>query len=503
MIGFWIGAALLTAIVMALLLRPLLKPPAQPVRPADYARKVYADQVAEIDRDLARGIIGADQAKAARVEVGRRLLATADRADSSTEGVGTGTGAAPVAPPAKRLATVVTLLLPLAALAVYIPLGQPHVPSLPFAQREAERPPVPEHVLRALGSLEQKLKEDPDDLQGWALAAATYAAMGRSGEAAQAYRRAVALSQGDPELVAAFGEQLTIAADGIVGEEAKRAFEAVMEKDPANPRAGFYLGIARQQAGDPRGAIDRWAALMRQSPADAPWVPLLRTQIFEVANLIGVDPFTVTPEPLPPTGNADGGTAGAAPSAPAAGAPAPGAPSPGPNAPAGPPEARAPLLSPEQMAQMAQLPPAEQQAMIRTMVDGLAARLDQQPDDLAGWLRLARARTVLGEQAAAEAALKRATEIAPDRADIWLTYAGALAPEMEGQPRRPEFLAAMTRVLELEPANPHALFHLGDEAAAKGDTATARTLWTRLRDTLPDGSPARADVDARLAALGG
>lgn len=482
MIGFWIAAAVLTAIVLALLLRPLLRPPVEQAGAAEFARKVYKDQVEEIERDLTRGVITPEQAKAARAEVGRRLLATA-------EGKGTADSGNPKSvAPSTKLALAMTVLVPVLALAVYLPLGRPELPSFPFAQRQAERPPVPENVLDALAKLEQRLREEPNDLQGWTLAGATYAAMGRHAEAADAYRKAAALSQGDPEIVSAFAESMVMASDGIVGEEARRAFEAVQADNPAEPRAGFYLGLARQQAGDPQGAIQRWADLMRQSPADAPWVPLLRKQIYEVANLIGIDPVRATPEPLPPIGNAEAGNAQAGTAPPGQGSAAGGMP----------------MLTPEQMQEMSSLPPEEQQAFIRTMVDGLAERLEANPDDVDGWLRLARARGVLGEQEKAADALRRATEAAPGRADVWLAYARALgeidAAAGAAEPSEP-FIEALSKVMELQPENPQALYYLGADAARRGDSARARDLWTRLLALMPADSPDRPDLQRQLDAL--
>lgn len=382
MIFFWIAAAVLTAMAVGIVLRPLLRPRAAETGPAAYARRVYADQVAEIDRDLERGVLTAAEAKAARAEVGRRLLATAREEQAG--------GRAPGLQASPRAAMALTVLLPAAALLFYLPIGRPDLPARPLAARD-DIPKVPENVVAAAATLARRLEQNPDDLQGWSLLGATYAAMGRHGEAAEAFRRASALSQGDPELTGSFAEQLTIAGGGIVSPEARSVFEAVLAADPGNFRARYYLAVARQQAGDVKGAIDGWAAMLADSPADAPWVEHLRRRIYDSAVLIGIDPVRATPQPKPPA------MAQIAPQT-----------QPGTDGPAA-----APTLTPEQMQAARQMSPEQQQAMIRGMVDGLAAKLAESPGDVDGWLRLARARQVLGETDAAAEALRRALAALP------------------------------------------------------------------------------------------
>ncbi len=390
MIVFWIVAAVLTAAAVALVLRPLLKPPVEETGPAIYARRVYADQVAEIDRDLERGVLTAAEAKAARAEVGRRLLATAREEEKG--------GAKATLAASPKAAMALTILVPAAALLFYLPLGRPDLPAQPLSARQ-DIPQVPENVVAAAASLARKLEQNPDDLQGWSLLGATYAAMGRHQEAADAFRRASALSQGDPELTGSFAEQLTMAGGGIVSPEARKVFEAVIATDPGNFRARYYLAVARQQAGDVKGAIDGWAALLADSPADAPWVDHLRRRIYDSAVLIGIDPVRATPQPRPPA------LAQAEPGAQAGPRATPQSES--------APQAGAPALTPEQMQAVQQMSPEDRQQMIRGMVDGLAQRLEANPGDVDGWLRLARARQVLGENAAAAEALKRALEALP------------------------------------------------------------------------------------------
>lgn len=465
MIGFWLVAAALTALALLPLLRTLLRPPPPLEGAAEFARGVYAAQVAEIERDLKRGILSEDQARAARAEVGRRLLSVADEA--------AGAKVEATAKQAQRTALVVTLLLPLAALGVYLPLGQPNLPAVPFATRPPEAP-VPPQVMEAVAKLEAGLKENPDDVGAWGLLAQTYGAMSRPADAVNAWRQVLRLSPGSGSVQGALAEALTVAADGVVGEEAVRLFTEAVAADPMDARARYYLGMARIQAGDIRGALDRWTALVADSPADAPWLPTVRARIHDAATQVGLDPIAITPSPKP---------ASAPPPAAAGGGGA------------------APALSPEQMQAMAGMSQQDQQATINSMVDGLQAKLKDNPGDAEGWMRLARAREVQGNLDAARDALRGAVKADPKRLQAWLDLSRLTAPDDAQTQGSAEFLGAMTKVLELAPDNPQALYYLGQQAANEGKNDRARDLWARLLKQLPADAPQRPELQRRMDSL--
>mgnify|MGYP000853808291 CR=1 FL=1 len=472
MIGFWLVAAALTALALLPLLRALLRPAPPLEGAADFARGVYAAQVAEIDRDLKRGILSDDQARAARAEVGRRLLSAADEAEKAT-------ATSTAAKPAQRVALLVTLLLPVAALAIYLPLGQPNMPAVPFATRPKEAP-VPPQVLEAVAKLEATLKDNPDDAGGWGLLAQTYGAMNRPADAVDAWRQVLRLSPDDAAVKGTLGEALTVAADGVVGEEAVRLFTDAVAADAMDARARYYLGMARVQAGDIRGALDRWTSLVADSPADAPWLPTVRARIHDAATQVGLDPIAITPAPRP---------ASAPPPAAMAQAGGPGG------------GGAAPALSPEQMQAMAGMSQQDQQATINSMVDGLEAKLKDNPGDADGWMRLARAREVQGNLDAARDALRAAVKADPGRLQAWLDLSRLTAPDNVQTQGSAEFLAAMDKVLELAPDNPQALYYLGQQAANEGKNDRARDLWGRLLKQLPADAPQRPELQRRMDSL--
>ncbi|HYH17275.1 MAG TPA: c-type cytochrome biogenesis protein CcmI [Azospirillum sp.] len=450
---FWIVAAALTAAVVLLIVPPLLKPrTAASADRAAYDLEVYRDQLAELVRDQARGLITEAQAAAARAEIGRRMLAVADQ-----------TPQAATAPRAARVvAALIAVALPVGALAVYLPLGHPDVPAMPLASRnlDAERGHggPPPQVAAALEKLKQHLADDPKDVRGWDLLGRTYARAGKYEQAAEAFRRGLDVTPGDPELTAGWAEMTTNANDGIVPEEARRAFESVLAKEPKDPRARFYLALARQQAGDVQGALDRWRAMMAETPADAPWLPAIQARITEAAQRLNLDPAKIMPTPLPPE------------------------------------------TAQDQSGEM----DAEQKAMVRGMVESLAAKMADNPTDVEGWKRLARSYTVLGEHDKAVEAAKRAVDQAPKRPDVLLVYADTLlarGPQAGGAQMPAEAVGALRDVLAAEPANREALWLLGLDAANTGRKSEAAELWGRLLPQLDPKDPDHAFVRQRIEAL--
>ncbi|KAA0580240.1 c-type cytochrome biogenesis protein CcmI [Azospirillum sp. B21] len=461
---FWILAAVLTAAVLLLIVPPLLRSgAAAPDRDA-FDREVYRDQLDELERDRARGLINDAQAEAAKAEVARRMLATAEKS---------GSAAAPATPRSARvLAVLLALVVPLGALSVYGLYGRPDLPAQPLASRnlEQERGGPPKTVLAAMDKLKAQLAENPGDLQGWLILGQAYAKMGRNADAADALRHAVALNKDDVELQGLFGETLVSANDGMVPEEAVKAFDAVLAKEPKDPRARFFAALARYQAGDRQDALNRWASLMAESPADAPWVPVLRDQIREAAIALDLDPAKVTPQPLPAE-----------------------------QKPAGP-------VAQGQSGQNSQAAEGQSQdEMIRGMVAGLAAKLDADPSDVEGWLKLARSYGVLGEPEKALEAARKARERAPDRADVQVVYANAV---LQTQPRNEkpkplpeEATSALRLALKTEPENKDALWLLGLDAMMSGRKDEAAAHWGKLIAQFKPSDPEYTLLKGRLDAL--
>ena len=375
---FWITAAVMAALTVAALLWPLLHRRAAAPAAAEYDRAVYRDQLAELEQDRARGLIDATEAEAARREIERRLLQTETAA---------GTAAAGSAPWLRQLALALVIALPPAiGLGLYLQLGNPGLPGLPLAERD---PGGPQEIALLADQLQQRVARNPEDVEAHLLLAQVFERSGRFGEAADHYRTAIALVQRlegtvPSALHAALGETLVAATGGQVGREARLVFAAAIEADPGNSQARYYAGFAMAQDGRFEQAIQVWQSLAEDSPADAPWLPLLRQQIARAAQEAGIEPPALA-QPAPP-----------------------GMSAPGPGA--------------EDLEAARSMTEEERAAFVRSMVDRLAARLEENPEDPDGWLRLARAQAVLREVdqarqslARAEAQIAALPEDAPER----------------------------------------------------------------------------------------
>ncbi len=434
----------LTLAVAAILARPLLRrdtPPA--VAGAGIA--VYRDQLAEVERERAAGTLPDAEAAAARLEIERRLLAAAR---------------APAAPGGRinrALALPLVLMLVAASAALYLQLGRPGLPDHPYgAAALAARTRLRQAVVAERASAQAH----PADPEAWIRLGRTASAAGDPAGAAEAYGRALPLAPDRADIAAAQGAALVEAAGGQVDAAARNAFETAMRLDPRQPRARYFLALARAQGGDLKGAIADWAALARAAPPDAPYLGTIRAQVAQAAQRLGLDPAGI--------------------------------------------DLGAPADNPALAAHIAALPEADRRKAIEGMVAGLAARLERTPDDVPGWLRLANAYKQLGQPERARTALAGLATRVPDRVDVQVAYAEALyPPETAGQaPPPPEFLAVMHHVLALDPSNAEALWFVARDTAAS-DPGGAKLLLTRLLARLPPDSPVRATVEKEVARLGG
>jgi cytochrome c-type biogenesis protein CcmH len=362
----WLILACLTALVLFVLLRPLLGGGGQEgVRDA-FNAAVYRDQLGEIDSDRARGLIGDSEAEAARLEIARRLLQADNnkRASAASE---------KISPRGPRTAIVaVATLVPLLALGLYFVYGSPRLPDQPLEAR-LEDPANSQNLGALVARVEARLRAHPEEGQGWDVIAPVYLSAQRYQDAADAYTEAIRLLGPSAKRLSGQGQALVLANNGVVTEEARKALSRAIDLDPTLIEPHILLAIAKEQDEDFTGAIADWRALLaKSSDANAPWRQMVEQRI-------------------------------AADEAHLSGKPVPGTPTLGE---AAPPVAGGPSAADVAAAQ--NMNPADRQAMIETMVQHLAARLDQDGSDLGGWLKLVKAYSVLDRKDDASKALARA-----------------------------------------------------------------------------------------------
>lgn len=363
----WVILAGLTAIVLFFLLRPLASTGRlAPARQA-FNATVYRDQLDEIEADRARGLIGESEAEAARLEVARRLLA-ADAEASSEKNPDQGRRTA-------RLALFsVALALPLGVLSLYLIYGSPRLPDQPLVARLQD--PASEKNLGALiARVEARLRSHPEEGEGWDVIAPVYMSARRYGDAADAYGQAIRLLGPSATRLSGYGQALVLEKGGVVNEGARRSLERALTLDATLIEPRILLAIAKEQDGNYAAAIDDWRGLMDREGADDRWRAMVQQRIAEAEAHLSGEGLAPDSEPGP------------------AQAPATSA-APGPDA--------------ADVAAAQSMSPADRQAMVEGMVQRLATRLEEQGDDLAGWLRLVRAYTVLDRKDEAEKALARA-----------------------------------------------------------------------------------------------
>ena len=266
------------------------------------------------------------------------------------------------------------LALALAAAALIAAIGLSRTGSTPKGPDPAK---PAEAAPETIASLEQKMRAQPDDGDGWKTLAAAYFAAQRYPDAAGAYAKAARLTPDRADIWSALGEAQTLASNAV-DPIAHDAFQKALALDPKNARARYFLAVEKDVRGDHKGAVEDWIALLRDGPKDPPYAQSVHDLILKVAEQNRIDVKGRVPDVAPAPVLADGGDAA---------------------------RAAIPGPSSDQIGDAARLNPSEQDEMARGMVDRLAQRLSKQPQDFDGWVRLMRARMVLRDAKAAGEAL--------------------------------------------------------------------------------------------------
>lgn len=387
MTSFWIITGMMAVLAAAILARAAWRDAARPLEArAQSDIEVYRAQLAELERDVARGVVQPADAENARTEIARRILAADAAQDPRADAQG----------PGKRVILVLGVLLVAGSLALYLRIGAPGygdlalVDRIAFAEEVRKTRPdqataeasLPAHqmpdglspdYIDLLEKLRLTVANRPDDLQGNALLVQNEVNVGNFSAAARAQRNVLRIKgdQATVEDLANYGEFLVLAAGGYVSPQAEVALRAALARDGRNGTARYYLGLMLVQTGRPDQGFRIWDALLREGPEDAPWIPPILAQITEVSQLAGVR------YDIPEIGTARGPTA-------------------------------------EDVQNAADMSPAERMEMIGAMVEGLSDRLAREGGPAEDWARLISSLGVLGETDRAAAIYGNAVEVFGD-----------------------------------------------------------------------------------------
>lgn len=460
----WVALSCLAALAALLVILPLFrKSEADAADRRAYDQQIYRDQLAEIDHEREAGLIGETQAESARTEIARRLLALEDTNEISTPGE-------------RRSGLLLRYYLagaiPIAVFGVYLMVGSPHLPGQPAAEIRAhaaeDENADPTALIARLG---ETLQSRPNDVEGWQLYANALQKLRRYDDAIAAWRRVIAITPDKAEAHSRLAEALILKAEGSVTQEARTRLVRALTLDATEPRARYYAGLAASQAGDTEQALVTWMELLADSKPGAPWVEILESRIAKLANEAGLSKDQIAQLRKRST-------------------------------PDKPPESAPPGPTAEQVRDAAAMSESDRAEMIQGMVTRLAARMEQEPDNPDGWVRLARAYEVLGKHKEALNAWSNAARLNPEKVAVLSAYANAIALSADGQSAPPpELFKISDQILALEPNHGGALWFSGLGKLSAGDVAGAKTQWQHLRSLLDPASEQFRDLSQRLDAL--
>jgi cytochrome c-type biogenesis protein CcmH len=339
---FWILVSLVMGAAVALLTGSGVNRRGTRTLAADAAAlPIYRDQLAELERDVASGLVPAAEAKIIRAEIARRIVR-----EPAPD-----TGALQAEKRTWLHVLVPAIIVPVIAVSAYLVSGNPQMTDLPLsarleaAQRNDDMPAMVKLV-------EMRLQTNPDDVRAWTVIAPIYEQLNRFGDAAFAYQNLIRLGQATPDVLTSFAEAQVFENGGIANEPAMRAVAEALKVDPSHFKARFYDAMGTRQLGRSAEALAKYQALLADAPADARWKPIVETEIAALSS--------------------------------------------------------APALTTEQMAAGEKMKAGDQQEMILGMVNGLEEKLKSKSDDVEGWLRLIRARHVLGDVVKVKSSLRDA-----------------------------------------------------------------------------------------------
>jgi cytochrome c-type biogenesis protein CcmH len=428
-------AALMTLLVVAWLVYPLLRSKHGSGVSADRLNiDIHRDQLKALETDLARGVISQHDFESSRDELQLRLLDDTE----SYEAPQAHNGQSFLTP--RRTALVIAVMTPILVLGIYLQLGTPAAIN-PVAPATVDQ----QQVSQMVDSLAAKLKAKPDDPKGWAMLARSYRILGRLDEAKLAFEKAGDFVHTDADILLDYATTLgSLAGNRLEGQSAQLIEEA-LKLSPDSPNALMLSGVSAYHRADYAGAIKQWEKLLSLLDPASQDVQQIQANIADAQSKL--PPGDATKLPPVPAGTAAGS------------------------------------MTPE---------------MINQMVERLANRLKDNPNDHAGWARLANAYKVQGNLDAAAQAFAKTGPLLDTDANMMTQYADLLATrakgDFKGQP-----ITLINKALSIDPKQPNALMMAAQAAYQAGDYTKAISHWETVLTVLPNGSADSDKVKAEIA----
>ena len=278
---FWIVVAIMIAVALLFVVLPLLgrgKANAAASR-SELNLSVYRDQLRDLDAELAEGALSKEQYQSARSELESRVLedSSASAANAVAAQAANGRGAAISA----------AIAVPVFSISIYLMLGKPGETSAVSKPPPASQQITQEQINAMVDSLAQKLKQNPDDAEGWIMLGRSYNAMRRYAEAADAYGRAVALQPNNPQILTDYADILAMKNGRNMLGEPEKFIQQALQIDPNNMKAIALMGTAHFQRKNYAAAIEAWQKILSMVPPDSPVAASIKANISQAQGLSG------------------------------------------------------------------------------------------------------------------------------------------------------------------------------------------------------------------------
>ena len=424
--------------------------------------ELYEQKKAQIELDFDNGLLDEDAKQQAFNEIEHSLIQDAQVSDSMTL-------VQLSAASAKKLTIAFLLFIPAFSLITYafikpqnyqqVVLGQP-APASPAAQQAPD-------IGAMITSLENKLKANPDNLQGWNMLGRSYVVMERYTEAVDAYAKAMALNKNAlesvPDLEINYVEALMQTGEKASYQKAREVLTVLLNQDPDNGDALWFMGFLDYDAGNKEQVIERWSHLLSLLPPTSEQAQVVNSYLQQVKGEVAGTASVAPPQESETSQPAPADVRG----------PAPG----------------------QQMTGS-----KEEQAFIASMVARVEQRVKDNPEDINSWKTLGKSYGVLGRNIDAANAYARAVALDSSDVQLLISYSNAVIKTGEVD-QLDQARIVFAQLVDNDEQNADALFLSGSLARAAGDIDEARMFWNKLLPLLPEGSPAHTSVMKNLQSL--